>query len=79
MKQKATHPFLAADKVSCIVKTMAISILAIQQKTNCFLFFLMSPSAFSNSPCYFSAFKKDKLGKEGEGKGRGQERGRGSR
>ena len=64
MKQKATHSFLAADKVSCIVKTMAISILAIQQKRNCFLFFLMSPSALSNSLCYFSAFKKDKLGKE---------------
>ena len=32
MKQKATHPFLAEDKVSCIVETKAISILPILQK-----------------------------------------------
>lgn len=64
MKQKATHPFLAADKVLCIVNVKPISVLAVlQRKVTVFSFSRYLPEL---SQGYFASFRPhDGLGKEG--------------
>lgn len=64
MKQKATYPFLAADKVLCIVNIKATFVLALLQR-KVLVFFSMSPSTLSGLLCQFSGLISD-WGKEGE-------------